>query len=566
MQERNCKITGQAFGLSPEEVEAYQKFDLPMPTVCPQERVRRKLAFCNDGQFFWRKCDATGKKIYSAFPEQTGFPVVSADYWRSSQWDAMSYGMDFNFRRSFFEQYQELWQKVPRPAHVIEDVSASIACHHSWQVKSSFMVFDAKRSSNCYYCVGAWDSEKCVDCYCVSSCASCYECVHCVNSKNMRFAECCIECEDCWFMSYCTKCKHCLFCTGLEGKEYHLFNQPVTEQEYAAALRDWSFSARQKLEVAKETFDEFLSDKPIPHLFSDHEENNSGNYLLNCRSAVESFECSDCRNVIQCSALTDAEDCLEGLGFGGKLSQSAQFVSVGRGARNVVNCIECWDKVDGLTYCSFCRNSANLFACVGLSGKEYCILNCQYTKSGYAAQREKIVAHLKMRGVWGKFFPAAFSGVAYNHSAANSYMPLARIPAQMMGFTWDDSEEYVTPSLLRSGGDQTPGDYFSDMPATLAALDDEMVKNSVFICEFSGRPYRFTKEEVTMYRKFGVAPPVRAFEQRHRERVLRLSPRSMFKRKPGADGGEIYCSYPETWRRPVVAYSAWVKRSAATEA
>ena len=34
-------------------------------------------------------------------------------------------------------------------------------------------------------------------------------------------------------------------------------------------------------------------------------------------------------------------------------------------------------------YCQLCNNSSYLFGCVGLSNKEYCIFNKQYTKEEY---------------------------------------------------------------------------------------------------------------------------------------------------------------------------------------
>jgi hypothetical protein len=40
-------------------------------------------------------------------------------------------------------------------------------------------------------------------------------------------------------------------------------------------------------------------------------------------------------------------------------------------------------------------NSSNLFGCIGLRGKEYCILNKQYTKEEYEALVPKIIEKMK---------------------------------------------------------------------------------------------------------------------------------------------------------------------------
>ncbi len=556
-REKTCQLTAQPFSISAEEADAYRRFDLPLPSICPQERHRRRLAFCSDGRFFWRQCDATGEKIFSVFPENVGFPVVSLDYWRSAQWDPLLFGGDFDYHRSFFEQYQELWSKVPRPAYTLTSVSGSAASHQCWDTKDSFMVFNALRASGSLYCAGLMDCASCVDCYHVVRCSDCYECLHCADCRSCGWSEFSTGCEDCRFVSHCTNCRYCLFCSGLEKKEYCLFNTELGKDDYEKVLHGWRFNMRQKIDYAKEVFTEFLADKPIPHIFANTLETNSGNSLIDCRHALDCFECSDCRDIVHCAWLSGASGCLEGLGFGSRVAQCAQFVAVANNAQCVVNCVECWNDVEKLDYCLFCEKSSNLLACIGLKGKEYCILNKQYTKKKFTEEREKIVRHLKARGVWGKFFPVVFSGLAYNQTAANELMPLAKIPAQMMGFVWDDSEEFIQPSLVLSEIDQGAEEQFLEMPDRLEALTDEIVRDAIFICEMSGRFFRLTPEEVVFYRKMQIAPPSRAFEQRHRERVMRLPPWSMVQRKASRGSAQMYSTYPENWRRPVVDLSQW---------
>ena len=510
--------------------------------------------FCSDGNFFWRRCSATGKRIYSAFPEQCRFPVVALDYWQSTDWDPLSFGLAFSFKRSFFEQLQDLWNKVPRPAHVAEDAVASSVYHHAWGIRHSYMVAGVQDARAVLYGIGVLESEQCIDCTQISACHTCYECVHCYSCKSLRFAECCLNCEQCSFISHCEDCRNCLFCTGLQGKEHYVFNQPLSPEGYRRTLQEWSFSARQRLEAAKDVYNEFISDKPIPHIFSDAPHGNSGNYLVRCLDAIESFECVDCRD---CRYLSGASDALDGCGAIGPLSHGAQFVSVSRNASNIRNCVDCWNDVQNLDYCSFCENCANLFGCVGLRGKEYCILNRQLDNPTYAAERERIIDHLKRRGVWGKFFPVVFSGFAYNRSAAHIHMPLGRIPAQMMGFEWEEVDDFVRPSALLSGGESAPEECFSEVPGQIEELTDSAVRNSVYLCEISGRPFRFTREEVDFYRQIGVAPPVRGPDRRLAERIMGISPKYLNLRKESGGSAELHTAYPATWRRPVIAYDAW---------
>jgi hypothetical protein len=41
------------------------------------------------------------------------YKVYSQDEWWSDKWNALDYGMDFDFSKKFFEQFSELMKKVP---------------------------------------------------------------------------------------------------------------------------------------------------------------------------------------------------------------------------------------------------------------------------------------------------------------------------------------------------------------------------------------------------------------------------------------------------------------------
>ena len=557
MEIRNCEITGQSFSISREEGEAYAFFDLPLPTLSPQERCRRYLTFRNDQQFFWRRCSATGTKIHSIYPDEAPFPVVSLEYWKSPECDNLKHAVNYESSRLFIEQLQELWNKVPRPAQTLEQSLDSRVCRNVKDVASSFLLFNAAKVVSSFYSSFLFDSHSCCDCYFVFSSAECYECVHCFDCRRLRWAEFCSGCADSFFLSHCRNCRHCLFCTNLQGKEYHIFNRPVPKAEYEQTVRDWAFTARPKVESAKEQFDEFLAAHPLPHIITDNPHANTGNYLQRCKNAYDSFECVDAENVVHCHALIGAKDCLDGYGFGGGMAKCVQFVEVGDTAESLVNCIDCRDNVSQLTYCSNCERCSNLFGCVGLTDKEYCVFNKQYTREEYSQLREEIVIRLKARGTWGKFFPPAFSGFAYNQSSAGLFMPMSKIPAKLVGFRWSDHDEYIRPSQLLAGREQSPEETFAECPVRLEDVNTSNIRSDIFICEMSGRPFRLTKEELALYELLSVAPPARAFEQRLQERITRLAPHALGQRKSSGSGAKLKTSFPAHWRRPIVRYEEW---------
>ena len=79
-----------------------------------------------------------------------GFTVYDQEEWWSDKWDPLEYGRNFNFDRSFFEQFSELQKEVPRFNVFNKD---SINCDY---------VNYAPHNKNCYLLFGSWFSENCM--------------------------------------------------------------------------------------------------------------------------------------------------------------------------------------------------------------------------------------------------------------------------------------------------------------------------------------------------------------------------------------------------------------------
>ncbi len=554
---RTCKLTHRKFEVTAEEIKSFSRFGLPLPTISSEERIRKQLAYRNERRFFWRDCSHTGQRIFSAYAPTTQFPVVAAEYYNSGDWDPISYGREFDFRRPFFDQLHELWILVPRPASVQAETLTSKAVHNVCKVKDSFFVFDSQRSERCWYSVGLYQCSDCLDCYNLQDCNLCYDCLDCRSSEMLRYSEHCLNCVDSYFLFNCNNCRHSLFCANLENAQYCVFNKQVSKEEYEKALREWQFGSSHMLDSARNKYLEFLSTQAVPHIYADRIDDCSGNYLYGCDHALDSFECNDCENIIHCNRLRGAKRCLEGFAYGGETGDCAQFVDVGERAYEVVNSVSCLNDVLNLDYCGYCEDSSNLFGCVGLRGKEYCILNRQFSKGEYRKLRARIERFLRETSIWGYFFPGNFSDFAYNHSAANDYMPLNEVQARMMGFLWDETDESIKPSQLLAAEGDAPDTRFVDTPRTVEEAATLNLKEVLFLCEMTGRPYQLFAEELQLYRKIIVPPPSRGYEQRYRERIARLAPRRMNMRKSSRSRDEIRTAFPENWRQPVLKMSEW---------
>ncbi|MBM3257512.1 MAG: hypothetical protein FJY98_04315 [Candidatus Liptonbacteria bacterium] len=108
METKKCAQCSTDFSVFPDDLAFYQKIDVPSPTRCPECRYIRRLLDRNEYNLYKRKCDATGEPIISIYRPDAPFPVFKQDYWKSDAFDALPFGRDFDFSRSFFEQSQRV--------------------------------------------------------------------------------------------------------------------------------------------------------------------------------------------------------------------------------------------------------------------------------------------------------------------------------------------------------------------------------------------------------------------------------------------------------------------------
>lgn len=111
-----CAECRGTFAVSDRDLDFYQRLEVSPPTRCYLCRMQRRLAHRNERHLYHRKCDLTGKQIISGFSVDKPFPVFDIDTWWSDEWSPLNYGRDYNPQVSFFKQFRELRDSVPRLA------------------------------------------------------------------------------------------------------------------------------------------------------------------------------------------------------------------------------------------------------------------------------------------------------------------------------------------------------------------------------------------------------------------------------------------------------------------
>jgi hypothetical protein len=195
-------------------------------------------------------------------------------------------------------------------------------------------------------------------------------------------------------------------------------------------------------------------------------------------------------------------------------------------------------------------NSSNLFACVGLNSKQYCILNRQYTKEEYESLVLKIIKHMNdmpyidSKGrvyKYGEFFPSELSPFCYNETIAQEYFPLTKEQAIDQGYKWKDKEER----------NYTIDIHNEDIPDNINDINDD-ITTKIIECAHKGtfnhqctEAFKIIPEELSFYRRINLPIPRLCPNCRHYERLYQRNPLKLWHRtcmKPGCTN-EFETSY-----------------------
>ena len=144
---RNCKNT---FPIYLEDLEFYERFKVPEPTWCPECRMIRRMTFRNERALYKRPCDLCHAERIFMYPADVPFPVYCYECWWGDGWDAKAHGRDYDFTRSFFKQFLELRDAVPRCGVVKQgNMVDSEYTNCVTDQRGCYLVFGSTRSEYC---------------------------------------------------------------------------------------------------------------------------------------------------------------------------------------------------------------------------------------------------------------------------------------------------------------------------------------------------------------------------------------------------------------------------------
>ena len=475
------------------------KAKLPAPTLCPEERCRRRFSFANEMKLYARKCDISGKQIISTFSPDKPYKVYSQEI--RFKWDRKEPSYEYN-KSNFINTFKYLLKSTPVAG---KSVSNCEYTNYTVDSKDSYMSFDSVWLNNCLFVREGVDSENCIDCECITECHNCFSCIKIEKCFWLFYSEKCLNCSNSSYLYNCIWCHDCYNCVNLKNKSYCINNKQYSKEEYQDVLKNFKF--------------EELLNQIFIGCKQDNCENCYWNNLSNWKDNFFVAELTNCKNVKYTRDDIWMEDVYDWMGSYSRacIEMFFWFKSYQCGF-----CLESRIN-ENARYCFSCYNSKNIFWCIWLQNKSYCIYNKQYSKEEYNRIVPEIIAQMIRDKQRWEFFDSQLSYFGYNESFSMSYYPLTKEEALKMWYKWSDYEspfphveKTVQWKVLPTQGCRIIKE---KKPEIL-----EKILNYAIICEVSKKPFRVTKQEIEFYVKYDIPLPTKHPDIRHQERFYKKDP------------------------------------------
>ena len=551
---QNCKSD---FVVEPDDFDFYSKINVPPPTFCPECRCIRRMSFLNERTLYKRKCDLTGDSIVSLFPENSEVPVYSPKAWWSDEWDALDYGVEYDFSKPFFEQFGKLLRRVPQfslqsqYSTLIRSEYTNMGTYN----KDCYLVFNTAYSEESSFTTFFLHGKNCFDIYKGDTCELCYESQNIHKCYKVFYSYDCADSNDIYFSKNLKGCQNCFGCVNLRNKSYYIFNQPYTKEEYFKELSKYNLGSYKEVESIKKKAKEMQDSSVVRYIEANQNVNVTGDQIYKSKNIKNSFEIYGVEDSRYCQFVfyKPARECYDMTLWGENATRIYECMGAGNSQDMIKFSFDCWAPAINIEYSyHIVSPNKNLFGCIGLKNKEYCILNKQYTKEEYETLVPKIKKHMddmpyldKMGRIYkyGEFFPSEISLFAYNESFAQSYFPLTKEEATAKGFHWKDREENKYTVTIKA----------IDLPDDIIDVDDN-ITNEVIECEISKRAFKITPAELQFYKKIKIPLPHLHPDERHKKRLLKQNPMKLWHRSCMKEGcqNEFETSYAPD--RPEIVY------------
>lgn len=523
IEKRVCQNCKKDFVIEPDDFSFYEKIKVPPPTFCPHCRFIRRMIWRNERSLYRRTCDMCKKNIIAMYDDKVPFPVYCPECYRSDNWGAETYAKDYDFSKPFFKQFNDLFNKIPRVSLYTHGENKNCEFTNIVSgVKDVYLAFSVILNSEyVYYSSNIDSSKQIIDSYNITSSELLYENMGANKNYSCQYSYWSSSCINCNFILNCNNCQDCFGCVNLNNKRYCILNEQYTKKVYEEKIKELNVGSFSFINDFKKEFWKFSLKFPRKYANIINSQNSSGDELRNCKNASKSFNVIDAENVkygyrnVGNKDIMDTSHSLRGNlvyehTLGATDGYDVKFISNGN-----INLRES-------EYSDFSYSSSNLFGCIALKNKQYCILNKQYTKEEYFSMVEKIKKHMDdmpyidSKGrvyKYGEFFPYELCPFGYNEAVINDHFPLTKEEIIERGYPYKEKIDNKYTITLKA----------VDIPDNIKDVSDSIL-DEVIECEKSGRAFKITPFELQFYRRMNIPIPHLHPDERYKERLSLRNP------------------------------------------
>jgi hypothetical protein len=448
----------------------------------------------------------------------------------------MSFGQEIDWNKNFFTQFNELFKKVPliladrKKVNINSDFG-----NYNVNCKNCFHAFAVAESENVFYANSAFKDENCFDVCFSDEERYCYENLHTVNNYQSAWLMDSKNCSDCFFLVNSTDCENCFMSNNLNHQQYVFRNQKLTKEEYFEKLGSEKIGNYQNLLKLKEEFKTLKENSLYRFANIVASQDVTGDNIFNSRGIRRGFWMKESENVsYSLRVLKESKDIHDVQGL---VQGELVYESTGAGFNPYKTAFSFGvDSTKEAFYSTCCYGSSNIFGCVGLRNKEYCILNKQYSQQQYEALLPRLkelmnkLPYKDKKGrvyTFGEFFPSELSPFGYNETVAQDYFTLTEKEAKEKDFNWKNPEmkKYKIEISIEN------------IPKEIKETSEDIV-GKIIACEHSGKcndrcttAFKLVKEELQFYKLLGVPVPHLCPNCRYIERLKSQNPLNLWKRQ-----------------------------------
>ncbi len=510
-----CKTCEKEFVIRDEDIVFYEQMKSPHPLFCPDCRMAKRLNFRNERTFYKRPCDMCNKDMITVYTPESPFKVYCHDCWWGDGWDPKDYGVDYDFSKSFFEQYKALQQEVPRLSLMAFNNVRSEYTNGSAENKDCYLIFAADYNEDCMYGRLLQRDKFCVDCAFLHESELCYECTDCRSCFKCMYSEQCQSSTDLLFCFNMRDSSNCIFCTNGRHMSNSILNVKYTKEEFEKKKKE-ILESFKTIEKAKKDFEEIKLQAIRKYTSQTKCHNVTGDYLHNCHEGVMLFDTYDSKN---CSYMTDSENPIDSMDcnnyyYKPEFGYNIMGALEGSKLKNSAFVFYC----NEVEYCESCHHLSNAFGCIAVRKGNYMILNKPYSKEEYFKIKEKIENQMKKEKEYGQFFPTDIAPFGYNETLAQDFFPLERNEALKRGYRWQEKN-------TGTFGKETMPE--NTIPSSITTVTDA-ITSEILACNECGKNYKITKAEFDFYKRMNLPIPHKDFECRHQARMAKRNPRKLY--------------------------------------